>query len=68
MYLVGVADGSVHGIAQVDLTINDFAPVRRQRILMLDGQSGSIKCAAVLLLRTIMHSSAIIIVIVHLVN
>ena len=31
--LVGVADGSVHGIAQVDLTINDFAPVRRQRIL-----------------------------------
>ena len=31
--LVGVADGPVHGIAQVDLTINDFAPVRRQRIL-----------------------------------
>ena len=31
--LVGVADGPVHGITQVNLAINDFTPVRRQRIL-----------------------------------
>ena len=27
---VGIADGAVHGVAQVDLPLDDFTPVRRQ--------------------------------------
>ena len=32
---VGIADGAVHGVAQVDLPLDDLTPVRRQRVFKI---------------------------------
>ena len=32
---IGVADGAIHRIAQINLAINDFVPVRGQRVLKI---------------------------------